>query len=721
MIVAWVPLNSRPGAATFHSQWALPPGYPPCAVCAALPDPFTMFFSARDVESDKLVPPWVASEWEEPRPRGFQCPTCDARVVLKQGPKRRAHFSHIGTSEHGCARFSGRGQGEGEGDLHREVKFLLHHVLSTRRMSLHFKAAVAPGCRCSRQERILPLPPFDLCVLEHTGPDKTWRADVALLDGTGTRIAALIEVVASHRTSEDTTRNQGPWFEVGAAATLAALTAASQKGARHATLTCLRTRTGESCRKCEWKRRRPCIGCGAFADCGVMALVPCRGRKYSTAYVCCECKGECEGCGTRISTRTVGAPTPLCLDCGDRVDAVWKAVADPPRDLPAIINADVKYMGATNSVFGAVLTQDGLSTLVRPKPPAATRYRSANPVPPEGTPTFLAAPSSRAEALTRLPVGLDPVDLLDPADLRDPDLNLLAFLPLFAPVAVAAPASRPGDFQHGVLALPAQEGLRRAWAAVVQAELSRWREAHLKWLRVKRHWWAHNTSLAVQIGRRVRAKALVLAAMASQMPRLWRSWAPPCPVDAPFYVRPPRHHALFWDEFWRMGRLLLVVNGGRKVDGKLHPRATKWYVRAWSAELDRRDVLVKEVLAVHAARTATAEAQAARAAARANAVKDARVAALAEAFKRPRGAPTVHLLPRPAWDTSFRKEARRIGLRLDRESGTWFTDDPSKVVQCEQSWLVNPELLEAAELVVMERNPAWAPRKRQRAISDFSV
>ena len=680
-----------------------------------------MFFSAKDVETGACVPPWAAASAAAPsRPKGYVCPSCEVRVILREGPKRRAHFSHLpcraGGIESSCRRFTP--QSQGEGDLHKEVKFLVHDALDVQGMTLGFTTTLGCGCPGSGT---VAVPSGGKGIVEYTAPDKSWRTDVGVVDSRSAPIA-LIEVKDTHKTSEDTSRNQVPWFEVDAAAALKTLTKACRAGVRAVELTCVRDRAGTLCAPCVRRKRRPCVGCKQWMDQALLRRMTCVTEQFQWDYVCAACSGTCPGCQALMSRTDKGHPTPNCKHCTMEVEelqtnidvVVAKGTRFPLQDL---ISLDVAYAG-NRTVFVGLFPKGASEelhsrsrSLVRSPPAARVRgFREDRPsflvVRPDALPVpqasgviwWLKNPPAKpvqTKSLERLP-------MCNPT-LPTPPTDVEKYLPLYKPVSLRQ-QPQPGRFSAGVLALPEQEVLRKQWRAAVATVLDRWHKAHLRWQLVRTHWRAWNLSLATQIRRRIQVRPSVEEYTRASFMWSLRKWAPdPWEPFVPSAMETPNTDLL--DEL-----------NGCCLDPRHKMR--QWFSTAWRLEMARRS---SETSAAKAA--AEAKLAARKEEERIQREKEEAEAAWEQKLHELSVQDYVDCLEnrslrvyiKPcAYEASQARTAamRDIRMRWDPQKRRWWTDDPWKVVQCNPWWIEDEACYEAAERVV---NRANRPCKRWRS------
>lgn len=139
----------------------------------------------------------------------YRCPSCLSLLSYRQGPHRRAHFSHRGGT--GCSPETIR---------HRTAKRLLCQRVRQWQEGLcpaPILRFTCPGTRghFNRHTLELPLPDRIVEALEEV----EWRGlrfDVALLDENGETVAG-VEVWETHRVPEDKARRiEVPWGEIQA-------------------------------------------------------------------------------------------------------------------------------------------------------------------------------------------------------------------------------------------------------------------------------------------------------------------------------------------------------------------------------------------------------------------------------------------------------------------------------------------------------------------------
>jgi len=158
-----------------------------------------MDLGAIDVSSGEYCRPNNAS-----KDKSYKCADCDQRVILRKGEIRRPHFAHYSKRE--CSYY----EHPNENQIHKDAKFRMAEILKQ-------KLQVSFGWKCQNEKCIgsnhdevdIEYKDGDEAVIEYRSPDKSYVADVALINNGKPRY--IFEIKNTHAT---TTPRPEPWFEI---------------------------------------------------------------------------------------------------------------------------------------------------------------------------------------------------------------------------------------------------------------------------------------------------------------------------------------------------------------------------------------------------------------------------------------------------------------------------------------------------------------------------
>lgn len=132
----------------------------------------------------------------------YLCVDCGERVILKRGPVREEHFSHMSATVK-CTYY----EHPNESQIHKEIKHRLAHYLNERRPLTILSDC--PSCKSGHGECDITYEEDDVAKMEYRGQDGDYVADVALLNNG--RVRYIFEIAHTHHASRP---RPEPWFEI---------------------------------------------------------------------------------------------------------------------------------------------------------------------------------------------------------------------------------------------------------------------------------------------------------------------------------------------------------------------------------------------------------------------------------------------------------------------------------------------------------------------------
>jgi hypothetical protein len=165
-----------------------------------------LHLGAIDIETGKYVLPPEAS-----KDTGYTCPDCHAKVILRKGAVRVAHFAHHVTSNP-CTYYTH----PSESQIHKDAKLLMVKLLTEKRKIRFWwecsNVMMYPcGMDYFEDDTSFDYKDGDEIVTEYRSPDEKWIADVAIVNSGVVRL--IVEIRHTHTT---TTPRPEPWYELDA-------------------------------------------------------------------------------------------------------------------------------------------------------------------------------------------------------------------------------------------------------------------------------------------------------------------------------------------------------------------------------------------------------------------------------------------------------------------------------------------------------------------------